>query len=1166
MRRRGWPTAATTLALAVVATGLTARPAAAATDPPPPPSAVVDQFSGTSLDGRWEVVNADPARYSLTEKPGFLRVHSLKGDTWQHDNTARNLVLRSVPDSDFEVVTRLSAPVTLDYQSAGILAWQDTDNYVRAGLAHVGSAGGQVIETALERSASFSSSFTPRPGSAAEVLKVTRRGDVFTTSYWTGTAWAQAGQVTAELAVKQIGLFAFSAQNGTPVTADFDYLAVASAPDKALLPTTPFALEGVDGLPYLSADASGEVRASADRSANQLVLVAKNAGDGTMTLQDVASRAFVSTPGRDDVRLSTTPAAGTDRFGMVDAGGDTVHVQPASGGWLRVLGHRLAVTKDPSTAIRFRVRSYSSLRGDLSVAADAPGKKISDTLYGVFYEDINHAADGGLYAELVQNRSFEFTSTDNRSYTPLTAWSKVERGGATGSITVDSAQPLNADNLNSLALTLGTAGSGDAAGVGVRNAGFNKGIALAAGATYDLSVWARTTAPAGTPLRISVESQDGSASFGGTSVVVRTDTWQKYTSSFTAAGTTNAGSLVVLGQGTGTVRLDMVSLFPRDTFKGHGMRTDLATLIADLEPKFLRFPGGCVANVGNYAPFPDRRRIYRWKETIGPVEQRPTNVNFWGYNQSYGIGYYEYFQFAEDIGATPLPVLSVGVNGCDENRPLPVDQLGPWIQDTLDLIEFANGPATSPWGAKRAALGHRKPFNLTYIALGNEEIYPEFYRNYPYFAKAIHAKYPNIKIISNTGQRSAGAIFDRGWEFARAQRADLVDEHYYNSPEWFLANNHRYDTYDRTGPHVFVGEYASRGNTFYNALSEASFLTGIERNGDVVELASYAPLLANIDYVTWAPDLIWYDNQRSYGSSSYHVQRMFSNNAGDTVLPSTYADPDQAAPTDISGGISLGSWNTQVEYDDVVVTGSDGRVLLDSTFSGDATGWQPASGSWSVRNGVYAQTSNATDARSVAGSGSWTNYTISLKAKKTGGAEGFLVGFGVQDTGNFYWWNLGGWGNTTSAVERAVNGAKTTVAGSGTTIQTGRTYDIRISVTGRTVTTYLDGVQVNRFTDTGVAVEPLYQVVTRDSASGDTVVKVVNARPAAVRTTIRLGGIGVANRAEVTSLTSASPSDVNTLAEPRRTAPVTQRIGGVSSTFSYDFPAYSVTFLRFKRA
>ncbi|WP_020546334.1 alpha-L-arabinofuranosidase C-terminal domain-containing protein [Nonomuraea coxensis] len=355
---------------------------------------------------------------------------------------------------------------------------------------------------------------------------------------------------------------------------------------------------------------------------------------------------------------------------------------------------------------------------------------------------------------------------------------------------------------------------------------------------------------------------------------------------------------------------------------------------------------------------------------------------------------------------------------------------------------------------------------------------------------------------------------------------------------------------------MFVGEYASRGNAFSNALAEASFLTGIERNADVVELASYAPLLADVDYVDWTPDLIWFDNDQAYGSPSYHVQRLFSRHVGDRVLPSSFKG--EARPVeDISGAVGLGSWRTQVRYDDVKVTAADGTVLLAEDFSAGAPGWTPGLGTWAVQDGAYTQSALVEDARSTAGSAGWSNYTVEVTARKTGGDEGFLVMFGVRDTGNFYWWNVGGWNNTQTAIEKAVDGGKSALVTSADTVETGRDHRLKVQVDGRRITTWLDGRKVHDFVDSA-QVEPLYQVVSRDRDK--VTLKVVNAQDSAVRTAVDLGGSRFRPTAVITSLTGA-PSDVNTLAEPDRVAPEEWRQSGLSASFGYDFPAHSVTFI-----
>ncbi|GLW46056.1 alpha-N-arabinofuranosidase [Streptomyces sp. NBRC 14336] len=789
---------------------------------------------------------------------------------------------------------------------------------------------------------------------------------------------------------------------------------------------------------------------------------------------------------------------------------------------------------------------------EITVDPTRRGATIDDTMYGVFFEDINRAADGGLYAELVQNRSFEYSTADNASYTPLASWT------VSGSAEVENdSGRLNERNRNYLALSAGSA---------VTNAGYNTGLRVEKGKRYDFSVWAR--AESGSTLTVGLKDAAGTLAtarqvgvFGG---------WKKYTATFTATRTSSHGRLTVAT--TGAAALDMVSLFPRDTYKrqSNGLRKDLAEKIEALNPAFVRFPGGCLVNTGSMEDYSEssnwqRKRSYQWKDTIGPVEERATNANFWGYNQSYGLGYYEYFRFAEDIGAMPLPVVPALVTGCGQNRATDDEALlKRHIQDTLDLIEFANGPVTSTWGRKRAEMGHPKPFHLTHLAVGNEENLPrEFFARFQKFRAAIEAAYPDITVVSNSGPDDSGSTFDTAWQLNREAEVDMVDEHYYNSPQWFLQNNDRYDSYDRGGPKVFLGEYASQGNALKNALAEAAFMTGLERNADVVKLASYAPLLANEDYVQWRPDLIWFNNHASWNSANYEVQKLFMNNVGDRVVPSTATGtPDVSGP--ITGAVGLSTWATSAAYDDVRVTAADGTELLSDDFSGDAAQWtHTGGGRWSVQDGAYVQSDEAAENTMVsAGDAGWRDYDLHVKAAKKSGKEGFLVAFGVKDTGNYYWWNLGGWNNTQSAVEQAVDGGKSTLISKAGSIETGRAYDIDIKVRGRQVTLYLDGEEWGSFTDDKPA-EPFRQVVTEDRATGDLIVKVVNAQSADAHTAIDLGRAKVSSRARVTTI-AGEPDSVNSETNTPVT-PVTSTVSGVSAKFTYTFPANSVTFLRIKQ-
>ncbi|WP_433371548.1 alpha-L-arabinofuranosidase C-terminal domain-containing protein [Actinoplanes sp. CA-142083] len=787
------------------------------------------------------------------------------------------------------------------------------------------------------------------------------------------------------------------------------------------------------------------------------------------------------------------------------------------------------------------------------------GAAIGDQMYGVFFEDINFAADGGLYAEMIRNRSFEFLPADNRSYTGLTGWTVT--GTAT---TVDDDARLNDRNRTYLRTT----GAAE-----LTNAGYNSGLATKKGEIYDFSVWAR--ADQGANLTVSLHAADGTTIAAPLTKKITSDAWARYSGTLRATATSDTGRVSI--ETDNSSRLDMISLTPRETYKNHGLRKDLAEKIAALHPGFVRFPGGCLVNTGSMYSYDaannyPRARSYQWKDTVGPAETRATNANFWGYNQSYGLGYYEYLQFAEDIGAKPLPVVPALVTGCGQNRATNDPALlQRHIQDTLDLIEFANGPVGSTWGKLRAQMGHPKPFGLSMIAIGNEENLPnEYFANYLQFRDAIKAKYPNVTVISNSGPDDMGVTFDNLWAKNKAAGSDMVDEHYYNSPSWFLQNNARYDSYDRSGPDVFLGEYASLDAKFANSLAEAAYMTALERNADVVKMASYAPLLANIDNVQWRPDMIWFDNDESWGSTSYQMQKLFMNNVGDRVVPSAVTGGKVVQPQPITGRVGLSTWATAARYDDLKVTGTDGTVLFSDDFEdGNADGWSTLSnrGAWSVQDGAYVQTDTAATNTMVAAATdiTATDYDITLKATKTAGAEGFLIPFGIKDSGTWYWWNLGGWNNTQGAIEKASGSAdaKEQLLTRPDTVVTGQTYNLTIQVRGTQVTLLRDGEVWGSFDDNKVT-EPFAQVVTHDKRTGELIVKVVNAADTPALTKIDLGGLKVARTARMTVL-AGDPGEQNTRsAEPIQ--PVTSTVGGIGSSFTRVFPASSVTFLRIKES
>ncbi len=1126
-----------------------------------------DDFASTTLRPEWEVVNEDAGGWSLLD--GSLRVTGQTGDTYQAVNTARNVFMVDVPAGDFTAEVTVRAQVAKTYQGAGLIAWQDMDNYVRSGLTFVGTlaASGIAIENDVETGAVFRAErYVDRPGSTGETLQLQRVGDTITTRYEDASGvWVDASAVTVGFQTTQVGLYAFGALDGTTLDAAFDDFRVTAAEGRDIQPGGTFSIKGAASGHLVETEAG--LALSPEPPLSTLAFTASAQPDGAVHLRTAeGDRPVVVADGH--LALGQTGAAASP-VRLTDAAGGELFLRDAEG-TAYAGGTNPLVFGDKASAVRFKLAQVSTSDAELAIDGDAAAAQISDTMFGIFYEDINYAADGGLYAELVRNRSFEFNTSDNAGFTGMTAWEVVNGGGtAPQALVVNDDTRLNALNRNHFRLVA------DGPGDGLRNIGYNRGFAVKAGAAYDASVWARTTTAQA--LAVRLVSADGSVTYAEGSVAVDgSDTWKQYPVTLTATATTDAARLVVTAGAASVVGLDMISLMPQDRWVGQVngksvLRKDLAEKIAAMKPTFLRFPGGCVTNVGTFrtyeeSGYTDRRRTYQWKETIGAVEERPTNWNFWGYNQTYGIGYLEYFKFAEDLGAEPLPVVSVGANGCGSTIPEMKDpaMIARWVDDTVDLIEFANGDVTTEWGAKRAALGHPEPFGLEMIGLGNEENTTTFEANFPAFRDAIKARYPEITIISNSGPDDAGARFDTLWDYNRRQNVDMVDEHYYNDPDWFLLNNHRYDTYDRNGPKVFLGEYASRGNTFRNALVEASYMTGLQRNADVVRLASYAPLLSNESHVQWNPDAIWFDNDESWNTPNWEVQKMFGDNVGDEVVPSTFTGSVNQSVVD--GGIFLSTWNTAAAYDNVRVTSNaDGETLFSDDFAnGDQ--WNPTAGSWAVSDGQYVQSSaTTTDARSIiddAYAKNWTNYTLELDAKKTSGAEGFLIGFGAKDTNDFYWWNLGGWNNTRSVLQKASGGSAVEVKSvEGHSVATGTTYRVKVVVAGNTISLYLNG-ELQMTYESG-ADEKLFQVVTRDKASGDVVAKVVNTSTETVRTRVTVSDAGVLPDGEVTQMTGA-PGDTNTKADPTRVVPTTRQISGLSNDFGYDFPAHSITFLRMR--
>lgn len=536
-------------------------------------------------------------------------------------------------------------------------------------------------------------------------------------------------------------------------------------------------------------------------------------------------------------------------------------------------------------------QASSQLNHTLVVKPSQPTATIEPTMWGVFFEDINFGADGGIYAELVKNRSFEF-------FKPLMGWTVNRKKFVEGEMLVINRTNEDTRNPRFLRVTMNNAAKGD---LGLTNEGF-RGMGIKKGLRYDFSIMYRQQQA---HTKLHIELIDTLKNVVGDTVLLLTeagDNWHKAAVSFHARETVLKGKLNIWFEGNGVTDVDMISLFPADTWKNRpgGMRADMIQWLADMKPGFIRFPGGCI--VEGF----DLSNRYRWKSTLGPVEERQLMINRWNiefphrnapdYFQTFGLGFFEYFQLAEDIGAEALPILNCGM-ACQFNSAelVPMNALDPYIQDALDLVEFANGDVNTQWGKVRAGMGHPAPFNLKMMGIGNENWGPQYIERLKAFQTAIKAKYPNIKLICSSGTDPNGERFDYLNGELRKMNADFIDEHYYRKPEFFFQNARRYDSYPRTGSKIFGGEYASHvdktaggtRNTWLAAISEAAFMTGLERNADVVQMASYAPLFAHIDGWQWAPDLIWVNNLQSYGTPDYYVQKLFSLNKGSKVVPIT---------------------------------------------------------------------------------------------------------------------------------------------------------------------------------------------------------------------------------------------------------------------------------------
>jgi len=781
--------------------------------------------------------------------------------------------------------------------------------------------------------------------------------------------------------------------------------------------------------------------------------------------------------------------------------------------------------------------------GVIRINTSRPGEKISPLLYGIFFEEINRAGEGGIYAEMIQNRSFE----DNTAF-PI-AWLSEN-----AAISLDRANPIHPDNPTALKVEAQADGR-------VINSGFVGGpqggtpraanrfwqtriqdqpgqIFVEAGAEYDLTLYARSE-NGGERLDLSIVGNDGKvlAHTG----FKPTKNWQKYTFLLTAQRTDTNCRLVISNAQAATYWLDMVSLFPRRTWnhRKNGLRPDLMKMVAAMKPAFVRFPGGCFVESEN---MPDRMI---WKNSVGPVEQRKGQWCIWQYQVSNGLGYHEYLQMCEDLEAEPLFVINCGMG---HRYTVPMNEMEPFVQDALDAIEYANGPVSSKWGAERAKNGHPAPFGLKYMEIGNENGGRNYAERYALIAKAILEKYPYMRLVAN--------------EATPGYKNDILDPHLYSDSNTFRRDAERFDRQDRNGPKIYFGEYAvtngaGKGN-LNAALGEAAFMTGLERNGDIVIMSSYAPLFRRAGWETWNPDAIVFDQSRVFGTPSYWTQVMFSNNRADRNLDLKLTVSEEKQKT-FKGFVGLGSWETKVAYKDLRITQRDGKVLAAPDFGSGFDGVRPVRGRWQAQAGELTQSTLDTDTLAVVGLPEWEDYTISVQAKKLEGREGFLVGFAMPDTGTKSWLNLGGWGNTEHGIEHP----DTSTHRIGGAIETGKWYDIRIDVGGDTVKCFLDGKEI--FSQKIIQNSALAAVAGLDQKTGETILKFVNSDREPITLTIDTGVLKPATlKGTALTLAGDDPSMENTFEEPLKIIPKKSSFRAKSDDFRYTFPANSISILRWK--
>lgn len=828
----------------------------------------------------------------------------------------------------------------------------------------------------------------------------------------------------------------------------------------------------------------------------------------------------------------------------------------------------------------------------IQIDTSKEGVKIGKELYGVFLEEIGRGVDGGLYAEMLQNRGFEdakapegFTYqttgrgrgsgfrgadanggkwVDPGGYATtfiwevdksLPYWELIQRGNAKGAMSLDLTNPLSDKNPRSCKLEVTDVPEGGR--VGIANQGWcpqpgAAAVGIKEGEKYVLTFYAKAAPGFSGTLDASLENNEGVES-NIASISGIGPEWKQYKAELTATKTDGRAWFMLSTKSKGTVWFDMVSLFPAKTFmnRPNGLRQDIAQLIADMKPGFVRFPGGCVVEAATV------ETAYNWKNTIGPVIDRPEVWNAWDYRRTHGMGVYEYLQFIEDIGAAPMWVGFAGQTCVYRAAEVvPLNQMQPIVDSYLDLAEYANGGVETKWGKLRAEAGHAKPFNLNIMEIGNENNGAAYTERYGLIYQAIKAKYPQMQTIADLAMRN--------------QPVEMIDDHHYSDPNYFI--NSTFDSRSRQQPPLYLGEVAvtsvpqaQRGNVLC-ALAEGTYLMNAEKNADVVKMISYAPLLGHVNGLTelagspppWHA-MIYHDSNRVFGTASYHLWKTFGVNRPSVNLQTSVVAAD--AKPGVFGNVGVGTWGTQAEFKEIKVE-KDGKVLYASDFIGpNPAGWTTEAGRWSVVDGAFRQGQNS-NAFAYIGDESWTDYTMTLKARKLAGGEGFLIIFGHKGQDR-YWWNVGGWGNARHVIEmnQAQQGE---YVGGQNLIETNRWYEVKLVVKGMNVQAFLDGNLVHNVQVRGTP-PSLAAVAGRDDATGEIVLKVINRQPQLQKATVDLAGLpGVETKAKQTVLAGTRPQDNNSLDNPNRIVPVDKEINVAGAKFEHEFPPYSLTVLRVK--